>query len=105
MDPENVEDVKLKAQFFVEAVAGILRREERRDGDFIFGGEPTVLDAVVTAFLSRLSDVEQTALVEDTTVWDYHRKMTETEAWRRIMNGRKTIWQPSDGPAEKWRPV
>lgn len=105
LNPENVADVKLKAQFFIEAVARMLAREERNGGSFIFGEKPTVLDAVVTAFLSRLLDVEQTDLVEDPNVWDYHREATETEAWKQTMNGRKTIWQLSDGPADQWCPL
>lgn len=105
MNPENIEDVKLKAQFFIEAVARILRREDRSDGNFLFGSNPTVLDAVAVAFLSRLSDVDQKGLVEDSHVWDYHRKMMETEAWRKTMHGRTTVWKLEDGPAEKWQPL
>lgn len=105
MNPENVEDVKLKTQFFIEAVARLLRREGRSDGEFIFGSTPTLLDAVATAFLSRLADADQKGLAEDALVWNYHEKMTETEAWKETLHGRKTIWKLEDGPAEKWQPL
>lgn len=105
LNPENVDDVRMRARFFVDAVARLLRQEGRGDAIFIFGDRPTVLDAVATSFLSRLHDMKQTDLVDDDKAWDYHRQMMKTEAWRRTTHGRTTIWQPSDGPAEQWQPL
>lgn len=105
LNPENVDDVRMRARFFVDAIARLLRQEGRGDAIFIFGDKPTVLDAVATTFLSRLHDMNQTDLVDDDKAWDYHRQMLKTEAWRRTTHGRTTIWQPSDGPAEQWQPL
>ncbi len=61
---------------------------------WIFGtDEPTALDAHVVPFLARLLDVGRQAMFEGKDrVLTYAEGAFQTEAWKQVMQGRKTVY-------------
>ena len=70
--------------------------EHRKEGPWIFGEKPTILDAHATPLAARLMDCERNEILTD-EVRDYAQGVMSTPEWGKVTNGRRTVWDVSYG--------
>lgn len=99
LDPDNVQQVETRARTFIDGLANLIQRHRQggtSHGQYIFGGNPTVLDAVATTLLARLMDMQRDDLVDD-TVRNYALGVLGTDEWLKTTQGRQTVYDESLG--------
>ncbi|KAF7548073.1 hypothetical protein G7Z17_g7281 [Cylindrodendrum hubeiense] len=103
LDPENVAEAEEGALEFMHDLVEVLK-EHNQGKTWIFGDQPTILDAHVTALAVRLMDVDRSDLLPD-EVQVYARSVTATPEWHRVTSGRPTIWDDSLGKVEDFTSI
>ncbi|KAH7158063.1 hypothetical protein B0J13DRAFT_618105 [Dactylonectria estremocensis] len=98
LDPENVADAEEMALEFMHDLVEVLK-EHNRGGRWIFGDQPTILDAHVTTLAVRLMDVDRGDLLPE-EVQVYARSVIATPEWYKVTSGRPTVWDDSLGKVE-----
>lgn len=99
LDPENIQRVEARARIFIDGLVNLIQRQHQdgtSHGQYIFGRDPTVLDAVATALLARLMDMHRNDLLDD-TLRSYALGVLGTDEWRKTTQGRPTIYDDSLG--------
>lgn len=112
MNPDNVARVEEKARNFISHISRLTSLHSGLSGEsaeteshnFIFSGQPTVLDAVATTLFVRLMDVGRENLLDETTK-AYTLRMKDTEQWKRTTHGRRTVWDASIGKVAELNPL
>lgn len=93
MEPETIKEMEHRAKIILDHLADTLLENSQRSGDgpWMFGlQEPSALDAHAVVFIERMRDVGRIGLVPD-KLDAYSQKATEQDAWRSVMNGRRTM--------------
>ncbi|KAH6888096.1 hypothetical protein B0T10DRAFT_67844 [Thelonectria olida] len=98
LDPDNVAEAEERALDFMQELVEVLNQHHHSQGNkpWIFGARPTILDAHVTALAARLMDVDRADLLPD-EVQEYARGVIASPEWRKVTNGRPTVWNESLG--------
>ncbi|KAL6857970.1 hypothetical protein ACO1O0_005416 [Amphichorda felina] len=99
INPENIQRVEARARIFIDGLVNLIQRQHQdgtSHGQYIFGRDPTVLDAVATALLARLMDMHRNDLLDD-TLRSYALGVLGTDEWRKTTQGRPTIYDDSLG--------
>ena len=77
--------------FCAKIVALMEKRPTEKDKlTYIFGPEPTVLDAHVTAFLGRVYERKRLDLLPQSLV-QWHEQVRETDYWKNAVPAGKTL--------------
>lgn len=63
---------------------------------WLFGNEPTVLDAHVVAFFARLLDVNRDDLIPE-SLREYTARIVSGTEWEEVVHGRSTMWSVAIG--------
>lgn len=80
-----------KASSFLSQIETLLAGSEGNRSPWIFGTrDPTALDAHVVPFIARLLDVGRQGMLQD-RVRAYSERAFDAEAWKELMQGRKTV--------------
>jgi glutathione S-transferase len=79
-----------KAGEFLASVVDIMSGE---NGGWLFGENPTALDAHLVPFLARMTDVGRTSLLP-LKLREYAAWATQRHEWKRMMNGMSTMAPP-----------
>ncbi|KAK7408865.1 hypothetical protein QQX98_008988 [Neonectria punicea] len=95
LDPDNVTEAEEGALEFMHELVEVLR-DNNRGRTWIFGDQPTILDAHVTALAARLMEVDREDLLPE-EVQAYARSVIDTPEWKRTTGGRPTTWDDSLG--------
>lgn len=93
MESETIKEMERRAKVILGRLADTLPENSRDSGDgpWMFGLlEPSALDAHAVVFIERMRDVGRIGLVPD-KLDAYSQKATEQDAWRGVMNGRRTM--------------
>lgn len=86
MTTETLDDAIARTRKFLPKVQSLLEKNSNGTKDvYIFGPNPTVLDAHVLVFLCRLCDIRRTELIPATLLeWVEHFRTGE--AWKAVMS-------------------
>ncbi|KPM45095.1 hypothetical protein AK830_g1451 [Neonectria ditissima] len=95
LDPDNVTQAEEGALEFMHELVEVLK-DHNRGMTWIFGNQPTILDAHVTALAARLMEVDREDLLP-AEVQAYARSVIATPEWKRATGGRPTTWDDSLG--------
>lgn len=101
LDPENVAEAEEGALEFMHDLVEVFK-EHNQGKTWIFGDQPTILDAHVAALAARLMDVDRSDLLPE-EVRAYARSVIATPEWNRVTSGRPTVWDDSLGKVEDFR--
>jgi glutathione S-transferase len=71
---------------------------------WIFGHEPTILDAHAAVLAYRMMDLGRDDLLPD-IIRRYATAVRETKEWKKVTHGRPTVWNISLGPAAHLNPL
>lgn len=85
-------------------VTDILKTHNEQGTTWIFGDQPTILDAHTTVLAARMMDLGRFDLVSD-SARIYATTVMETEQWKKATHGRPTLWNVSLGPAADLEPL
>lgn len=91
LDPENVAEAEEGALEFMHDLVEVFK-EHNQGKMWIFGDQPTILDAHVAALAARLMDVDRSDLLPE-EVQAYARSVIATPEWNRVTSGRPTVWR------------
>ena len=103
MQRDEVAQVEQQAKDFIQDLDGLLG-ERTETGMWLFGDQPTILDAHATTFIARLTDVERFDLLTE-TVQRYAGEITKTKEWHAVTHGRRTVWKIEYGHAADLNPL
>ncbi|KAH7019970.1 hypothetical protein EDB80DRAFT_212466 [Ilyonectria destructans] len=103
LDPENVAEAEAGALEFMHDLVEVFK-EHNQGKTWIFGDQPTILDAHVAALAARLMDVDRGDLLPE-EVQAYARSVIATPEWNRVTSGRPTVWDDSLGKVEDFRSI
>jgi hypothetical protein len=96
MEPEVIKEMEHRTKVILNRLADTLPENTHGSGagPWMFGlQEPSALDAHTIIFVERMRDVDRMGLVpEKLDAWS--QKATEQEAWRNMMDGRRTMAPP-----------
>lgn len=82
----------------------LLQAQSRGDSVWIFGEQPTILDAYATVFILRLGELKRDDLTTAETR-AYAAQVKGTHEWDDTTHGRPTLWNESLGPVESFDPL
>ena len=92
LDPAIVQGVEDSATMFLSKIKNVIESSQVDRSPWMFGTKyPTALDAHVVPFIARLLDVGRERMLGD-TVRLYAENIFQEEAWRKTMQGRKTVF-------------
>lgn len=94
--PDNIQDVEDKAQGFLQELDRALGEHNSPGQPWVFGEQPTIVDAHATAMILRLMDVNRREMLPE-RVQAYARAVSATEEWNEVAHGRTTLWNVSLG--------
>jgi glutathione S-transferase len=63
-------------------------------GQWMYGSEPTALDAHLVVFIARMTDVGRENLISE-RLREYARWAWAQDEWSKMMEGRKTMVPPN----------
>ncbi|KAK2608696.1 hypothetical protein QQS21_002807 [Conoideocrella luteorostrata] len=104
VEPDNIAHVENQARDFMQGLASILQENSSGCKEWIFGNQPTILDAHATVLAARMMDLGRLDLVPD-TVRAYALSVMKLEVWEKVTHGRPTIWNASLGPVADLNPL
>lgn len=104
MNTSAVFDAEVRARAWCEEV-GVLKEQHGRQGVYIFGDKPSILDAYATSLVAHLMDLGRDDLIANDTVRHYAMGVMSTLEWCRTTAGRRTIWEEADGPVSRLSPI
>lgn len=84
-------------------LAEIMEVHKSEHSRWIFGQQPTILDAYASALIIRLLDNERLELLP-LTVQTYAKAVQQSEEWNAVTYGRPTVYSSSMGPAAELDP-
>jgi len=103
LEPESVQLVEQQARDFTNSLAKVLA-QRKRDGPWVFGSRPTILDAHATPMIARMADVKRDDLLPE-VVREYGSAVRATDEWCEVTHGRPTTWDVSMGHAADLDPL
>jgi glutathione S-transferase len=101
--PDSIKDVEDKANSFIQELDNVLS-EQSQGQRWIFGKQPTILDAHATALILRLMDVNRQDMLTE-RVQEYARGIFASEEWNEVTHGRTTLWNVSLGHVADLNPL
>ncbi|KAI1382393.1 hypothetical protein F4677DRAFT_401821 [Hypoxylon crocopeplum] len=89
---DDLAETETRTRKFVAKIVALMeKRPAEKDGfTYIFGPEPTVLDAHVVVFLGRLYEKERFDLLPSTLV-QWHEHIRKTDLWKRAAPAGTTL--------------
>ncbi|OAA74051.1 Thioredoxin-like protein [Cordyceps fumosorosea ARSEF 2679] len=93
---EHIAQVERHVSELMAELAGIIEEHGADGSRWIFGQQPTILDAYASALMIRLLDNERLELLPP-TVQAYAKAVQASEEWRQVTHGRPTVYQASMG--------
>ncbi|KAJ3473981.1 hypothetical protein NLG97_g10047 [Lecanicillium saksenae] len=103
IEPEHIAQVEAHVSEFMVELAGIIDENKTTDSPWIFGQQPTILDAYASALIIRLLDNKRLELLPR-TVQTYATAIQESVEWNKITHGRPTVYERSMGPVAELDP-
>lgn len=88
----------------MQDLTDLLRKENRPDSIWVFGEQPTILDAYATVFALRLMELNRDDLTT-AEVREYAARVKGSPEWDETTHGRPTLWNESLGPVELFNPL
>lgn len=86
------------------AELAVVIEEHRTEGSrWIFGQQPTILDAYASALIIRLLDNKRLELLPP-AVQAYGKAVQQSDEWNQVTHGRPTVYEASMGPAAELDP-
>ncbi|KAI1383404.1 uncharacterized protein F4822DRAFT_76606 [Hypoxylon trugodes] len=89
---EDLAEAENRTRAFCAKIVALMekRPDEKDKLTYIFGPEPTVLDAHVLPFLGRVYEKERLYLLPPTLV-EWHKQFRETDLWKRAVPAGTTL--------------
>lgn len=98
IEAEHIEQVERHVSALMAELASIIEEHRTEDSRWIFGRQPTILDAYASALMIRLLDNGRRELLP-ATVQAYAEAVQASEEWHQVTQGRRTVYEGSMGPA------
>ncbi|PHH64066.1 hypothetical protein CDD81_5059 [Ophiocordyceps australis] len=96
LEPEQIEGAEQQVRELMRDLDAILSRHQGQGKTWIFGDEPTILDAHATVLASRLAESRRFDMVSE-PVRTYADRVQATQDWNEVTQGRPTLWDMSRG--------
>ncbi|PHH76894.1 hypothetical protein CDD82_3764 [Ophiocordyceps australis] len=96
LEPEQIEGAEQQVRELMGDLDAILNRHQGQGKTWIFGDEPTILDAHATVLASRLAESKRFDMVSE-PVRTYADRVRATQDWNEVTQGRPTLWDMSRG--------
>jgi hypothetical protein len=103
VEPEHIANVEEHVRDFMTDLDQVLKENKTDDGSIWAFGKPSLLDAYVGSLIVRLMDNERNELLPE-AVQTYGAAIRESEEWKQVMHGRRTVWDPSMGAIQDLDP-
>lgn len=103
IEAEHIAQVEAHVSEFMTELAGIIEEHKTEGARWIFGQQPTILDAYASALIIRLLDNKRLELLPR-TVQAYGNAVQQSDEWNRVTHGRPTVYDASMGPAAELEP-
>ena len=92
------------AQDFMHGLDEVLSQRPEGSGPWIFGNDPTILDAHAVPMISRLLDVKRQDLLTERII-AYGKEAQTTKEWEQTTHGRETNWKLEYGHVRLLNPL
>ena len=106
MEPEHIANVEEHVRDFMTDLDQVLRENKTdndEDGSIWAFGKPSLLDAYIGSLIVRLMDNQRNELLPE-AVQAYGAAIRESDEWKQVMHGRRTVWDPSMGAIQDLDP-
>lgn len=103
IEPEHIAEVEAHVSAFMTDLATTIDTNKAEGSLWIFGQQPTILDAYVSALSIRLLDNSRQELLP-ASVQAYARAVEQSDEWKSVTHGRPTVYQASMGPVAEMDP-
>ncbi|KAJ6780566.1 hypothetical protein PWT90_10657 [Aphanocladium album] len=103
IESEHIAQVEAHVSAFMIELAGIIEENKVTDSPWIFGQQPTILDAYASALIIRLLDTNRLDLLP-TTVQTYGKAVQQSVEWNKVTHDRPTVYNASMGPVAELDP-
>ncbi|QPG94593.1 hypothetical protein C2857_006487 [Epichloe festucae Fl1] len=98
LEPDNMAQVENQTRDLMQHLALLLEEHRGNSEAWIFGNQPTILDAHAAVLVARMMDLERLDLIPD-RVRVYANSVKETAEWEQLTQGQPTFSNASLGPA------
>lgn len=88
----------------MQDLTALLQHRSESHATWLFGSDPTILDAYATVFTLRLIDLKREELTT-AELREYALRVKETPEWTKTTHGRPTLWNASLGPVADFNPL
>ncbi|OAA75580.1 Thioredoxin-like protein [Akanthomyces lecanii RCEF 1005] len=100
---EHIEQVETHVSELMAELAVVIEEHRTEGSRWIFGQQPTILDAYASALIIRLLDNKRLELLP-LAVQAYGKAVQQSDEWNQVTHGRPTVYEASMGPAAELDP-
>ncbi|TQV93064.1 hypothetical protein V2A60_003624 [Cordyceps javanica] len=98
IEADHIAQVETHVSGFMAELAEMIEEHKTEGSRWIFGQQPTILDAYASALMIRLLDNKRQELLP-AGVQEYAKAVQASDEWNQITHGRPTVYDASMGPA------